>query len=157
MRRSRSIAARACRSSRTCDRRLADDRLRRLADAAGEAFVDEDEAALAVGRAHHHRHGVDDAHQQLVAFAQRVAVAALLGDHLLLERGRARREQQLLAAQRQEVARADAELVMIDRAQQEIGGARLERLRAAARGPRRSVTTIDRHFGAARDARGSGG
>ena len=130
MRRSRSIAARAGRSSRSSHGRAADDRSGRLADAAREELVDEDEAAVAVGGAHHHRHGVDHAHQQLVAVAQRVAVAALLGDHLLLERGGARREQQLLAPQHQEIARADAEFVMIDRAQQEIGGAGLERLQA---------------------------
>ena len=132
------------------DRRAADDRGGRLADAAGEEFVDEDEAAVAVRGAHHHRHGVDDAHQQFVARAQGVAVAALLGDHLLLERGGARGEQKLLPPHHQKIARADAEFVMIDRAQQEVGGARLERLQTQLAVLGRGHGD-DRHFGTARE------
>ncbi|MGA3305827.1 MAG: hypothetical protein ABSC26_07460 [Stellaceae bacterium] len=109
-------------------RRLADDRGRLLADAAREPVVDEDVTTVAVGGDHRHRHGIDDAQQQLMAFAERILVAARFLDHPLLERGSARLEQQLLAAQRQEIARAHAEFVVIDRAQQVIGGAGLERL-----------------------------
>jgi hypothetical protein len=60
--------------------------------------------------------------------AQRVAVPLLLDRDFLLQRRGALLQHELLAAHGQEIARADAELVMIDRAQQEIGGARLERL-----------------------------
>src|SRR6185437_16548323 len=58
----------------------------------------------------------------------RVAVALGLGGDLLLERRGALLELDLLVPQRQEVARAHAELVMIDRAQKEVGGPGLERL-----------------------------
>ena len=149
MRRSRSIAARACRSSRSWHRRQADDRAGGLAHAAGIELVGEDEAAIAVGGTHHHRHRVDDAQQQFVAFAQRVLVAALLDHDLLFERGRVRGERNLLAPQGQEIARAHAEFVVIDRALQEIGGARGERFQAQ-RAVRRCRKRHDRHLGAAR-------
>ena len=59
---------------------------------------------------------------------QRLLLGAVVpGVQLALEVGRALGQQQLLAAQGQQVAGAGAELEMVDRAQQEVGGAGLER------------------------------
>ena len=94
--------------------------------------VDQGEPAVAIDRADGCRHGVDQAPQAALAGLQRGLV--LLGVRRQLARQvlGALLEQLLLLAQGQEVAGAGAELEMVDRAEQKVGGAGLERLIAVA-------------------------
>ena len=84
-------------------------------------LVDHDQPAAGIDHRDGGRHGVEHALQHLLLGA---VVARV---QLALEVGRALGQQQLLAAQGQEVAGPGAELEMVDRAEQEVGGAGLER------------------------------
>ena len=79
----------------------------------------------AVGRAHHGGHRVDHLRQTFAGIAQRLLARALAALELALE-------QELLLAQLQQIARAGDELVVIDRALQEIGRAGLQRAQPEA-------------------------
>ena len=84
-------------------------------------LVDDHQPAVRVDHRDGGRHRVEHPLQRLLLG---VVVA---GVQLALEVGRALGQQQLLAAQGQQVAGAGAELEMVDRAEQEVGGAGLER------------------------------
>jgi hypothetical protein len=96
----------------------------RLADRGGridakeirQVIIDEDAASLFIGRADHRGHGADHKAQQLGAGVKRLLVEAIGGAQLLFECEGALADDFLLAAQGQEIARAGAELMMVDRA-----------------------------------------
>ena len=109
-------------------RQLADHFRGRPAEALGERAVDEHEAAVAIGGADHDRHRVDHAQQHLVTALQLIAMALLVDLDFFLEGRGALLQHQLLALQGEQIVGADAEFTVIDRAQQIIRRARLERL-----------------------------
>ena len=92
--------------------------------------VDEQRAALAVDRIDEHRQRVDHLGQALDGIADRTLARALAVCEFLSQRVGAFGEQFLMAAQREQIARAGDEFVMIDRRIQEVGGAGLERAQA---------------------------
>ena len=101
--------------------------------------VDQGQAAAAVDRADRRGHGVDQAPQAQLAGAERRLVLLAAGDQLAPQLIGALLEQLLLLAQGQEIARPGAELDVVDRAQEEVGGARLQRLVAVG------AVLVDRH------------
>ena len=94
--------------------------------------VDQGQPAAAVDRADGRGDRVDQAAQAQLAGAQRRLVLLAVRHQLAAELEGALLQQLLLLAQGQQIARPGAELDVVDRAQQEIGGTGLQRLVAVA-------------------------
>ena len=94
--------------------------------------VDQGEPSADVHRADHGRHGVDQSTQPKLACPQRRLMLLRAGQQLAPELVGPLLQQLLLLAHGEQVAGAGSELVVIDRAQQEVGRPGLERLVAVA-------------------------
>jgi hypothetical protein len=87
-----------------------------------------DEPLVGIAGVDHGRNRVDHGAQPLPAFVQHGLERAVILGQLLFEGIRPVLDDLLLFAQRQEIARSRQELVVVDRAEQEIRGAGLQRL-----------------------------
>ena len=98
----------------------------------GLVRIDEGIAARGGRGADHRRHRVDHPEQPLVAFPERPLVLVGLTLDTALQGDGALVDQLLVLPQGQEVARSRAELVMVDRRQQKVGRAGIQRRIAEA-------------------------
>ena len=94
--------------------------------------VDQGQAAAGIDRADHRRHGVDQPAQAKLAGPERGLMLLGARQQFPAQLVGALLEQLLLLAQGQKIARPGAELMMVDRAQQEVRGPGFERLIAVA-------------------------
>ncbi len=107
-------------------RRLAHNLVRVEAEEIRRVAVGEDVTAMDVGGGDQRWHRVDHLQQLFAAAPQLLGVRAVAAAQTLLQQGRTGGEHLLLLAQSEQVACPHLELAMIDGAEQEVGGARLE-------------------------------